>query len=105
MTPKELADALEKVDEENFASLLWDLQLSHGLRSYPPTVRLRGSIGLDMDQPRSGSYRAIRRGPFHNSTGASVARSRARSRASSSLQYISLASSTLPSRVNLNAMK
>jgi len=29
MTPKELADALEKVDEENFASLLWDLQLIH----------------------------------------------------------------------------
>jgi len=29
MTLMELADALEKVDEENFASLLWDLQLNH----------------------------------------------------------------------------
>lgn len=29
MTLKELADALEKVDGENFASLLWDLQLNH----------------------------------------------------------------------------
>jgi hypothetical protein len=29
MTLKELADALEKVDEEAFASLLWDLELNH----------------------------------------------------------------------------
>jgi hypothetical protein len=29
MTPKELADALEKIDEEAFASLLLELELSH----------------------------------------------------------------------------
>lgn len=29
MTLKELADALEKVDEEAFASLLWELELNH----------------------------------------------------------------------------
>lgn len=29
MSPKELADALEKVDEEAFASLLWELELNH----------------------------------------------------------------------------
>jgi hypothetical protein len=29
MTLKELADALEKVDEEAFASLLWELKLNH----------------------------------------------------------------------------
>jgi hypothetical protein len=29
MTPKELADALETVDEEAFASLLLELELSH----------------------------------------------------------------------------
>ena len=29
MTPKELADALEKVDEEAFASLLWELDFTH----------------------------------------------------------------------------
>jgi hypothetical protein len=29
MTPKELADALEKIDEEVFASLLLEYELSH----------------------------------------------------------------------------
>jgi hypothetical protein len=29
MTLKELADALDKVDEEAFASLLWELELNH----------------------------------------------------------------------------
>jgi hypothetical protein len=29
MTPKELADALERIDEEAFASLLLELELSH----------------------------------------------------------------------------
>jgi hypothetical protein len=29
MTPKELADALERIDEEAFASLLLEFELSH----------------------------------------------------------------------------
>ena len=29
MTLKELADSLDKVDDEAFASLLWDLELTH----------------------------------------------------------------------------
>jgi hypothetical protein len=29
MTPKELADALENIDEEAFASMLLELELSH----------------------------------------------------------------------------
>jgi hypothetical protein len=33
MTPKELADALEKIDEEAFASLLLELELSHDDRA------------------------------------------------------------------------
>src|SRR5262245_47677390 len=69
------------------------------------SLECEATLWLDIDQARPGSYRAILRAPCHNSTGESMANARARSLASASSQYISLASSTVPSRVSRNAMK
>ena len=49
MTPKELADALENVDEEAFASLLLEFELSHD--DGPKQVKTMIIDWLDPDYP------------------------------------------------------
>ncbi len=57
MTLKELADALDRIDEEAFASLLWDAKLNHDDSLMAVKTMIIGALrfsdehGLQMPRP------------------------------------------------------